>query len=75
MQTAVEVQLRPDKAFGQIVVPNLTELLLECEDCDLRPMVHVERIYPFSYHFKKVLLPKIDAERISESLISSDKLA
>lgn len=44
---------------GEVVIPNLTHMVKDCEDLDLRPMTHIDRVYPFSYHYPRVLLPEI----------------
>ena len=54
-------QVKVVQGFGEVLVPKLTTMVQECEDLDLRPMTHIDRVYPFSYHFQKVLLPEIKA--------------
>lgn len=51
--------VRTIKAFGEVLVPKLTTMVQDCEDLDLRPMIHVDRVYPFSYQFQRVVLPEI----------------
>jgi hypothetical protein len=40
-------------------IPRLTQLVLNCDDVDLIPDLHIERVYPFSLVRKPVLIPKI----------------
>ena len=51
--------VRRIQAFGEVLVPKLTTMVQNCEDLDLRPMTHIDRVYPFSYHLQRVLLPEI----------------
>ena len=54
-----EPQIQTGMPFGEVLVPKLTTMVQDCEDFDLRPMVHIERVYPFSYHYARVWLPEI----------------
>jgi hypothetical protein len=59
----IEPQVKTGRPFGEVLVPKLTTMILDCEDLDLRPMIHVERVYPFSYHYPRVLLPEIKEKK------------
>ena len=54
-----ETETRNSVTQGEVIVPRLTDLVLNCDDLDLLPMLHIDRVYPFPPTREYPTLPSI----------------
>ena len=47
---------------GETAVPKLTDLVLNSDDLDLLPMLHIDRVYPFAPTRETPTLPALHAD-------------